>query len=288
MQNKIIKKSPGRIALKTLVIALLIGLTFIMIIPFLWMLSSSFKLQKDVMAVPMDWIPDYFYPDNYLKVLHINTTGKDYHFFLAYWNSIKIAVTCTFTSMLTASMAGYAFAKIRFRGSNVLFLLYLAQMMIPTQVTLIPRFIFFSQLDLVNTHLPLLLPSLVSITATFLMRQSFISVPNELRESAKLDGAGEFRIYAQIMLPIIKPTIGALATIQFMNTWNDYLDPLVFISNWRLNTLPLALNQFVGEEVTQYNLITAACCLTVIPVMLVFLLGQKFFVKGLMTGAVKG
>jgi len=288
MQNKIIKKSPGRIALKTLVIALLIGLTFIMITPFLWMLSSSFKLQKDVMAVPMDWIPDYFYPDNYLKVLHINTTGKDYHFFLAYWNSIKIAVTCTFTSMLTASMAGYAFAKIRFRGSNVLFLLYLAQMMIPTQVTLIPRFIFFSQLDLVNTHLPLLLPSLVSITATFLMRQSFISVPNELRESAKLDGAGEFRIYAQIMLPMIKPTIGALATIQFMNTWNDYLDPLVFISNWRLNTLPLALNQFVGEEVTQYNLITAACCLTVIPVMLVFLLGQKFFVKGLMTGAVKG
>ncbi len=288
MQNKIIKKSPGRIALKTLVIALLIGLTFIMITPFLWLLSSSFKLQKDVMTIPMDWIPDYFYPDNYLKVLHINTTGKDYHFFLAYWNSIKIAVTCTFTSMLTASMAGYAFAKIRFRGSNVLFLLYLAQMMIPTQVTLIPRFIFFSQLDLVNTHLPLLLPSLVSITATFLMRQSFISVPNELRESAKLDGAGEFRIYAQIMLPMIKPTIGALATIQFMNTWNDYLDPLVFISNWRLNTLPLALNQFVGEEVTQYNLITAACCLTVIPVMLVFLLGQKFFVKGLMTGAVKG
>jgi len=288
MQNKIIKKSPGRIALKTLVIAFLIGLTFIMITPFLWLLSSSFKLQKDVMTIPMDWIPDYFYPDNYLKVLHINTTGKDYHFFLAYWNSIKIAVTCTFTSMLTASMAGYAFAKIRFRGSNVLFLLYLAQMMIPTQVTLIPRFIFFSQLDLVNTHLPLLLPSLVSITATFLMRQSFISVPNELRESAKLDGAGEFRIYAQIMLPMIKPTIGALATIQFMNTWNDYLDPLVFISNWRLNTLPLALNQFVGEEVTQYNLITAACCLTVIPVMLVFLLGQKFFVKGLMTGAVKG
>lgn len=288
MQNKIYKKSPGRIALKTLVIALLIGLTFIMITPFLWLLSSSFKLQKDVMTIPMDWIPDYFYPDNYLKVLHINTTGKDYHFFLAYWNSIKIAVTCTFTSMLTASMAGYAFAKIRFRGSNVLFLLYLAQMMIPTQVTLIPRFIFFSQLDLVNTHLPLLLPSLVSITATFLMRQSFISVPNELRESAKLDGAGEFRIYAQIMLPMIKPTIGALATIQFMNTWNDYLDPLVFISNWRLNTLPLALNQFVGEEVTQYNLITAACCLTVIPVMLVFLLGQKFFVKGLMTGAVKG
>lgn len=288
MQNTINQKKPAHIALKTLVIIFLIGLTFIMIIPFLWMLSSSFKLQKDVMTIPMDWIPDYFYPDNYLKVLHINTTGKDYHFFLAYWNSIKIAVTCTFTSMLTASMAGYAFAKIRFRGSNVLFLLYLAQMMIPTQVTLIPRFIFFSQLDLVNTHLPLLLPSLVSITATFLMRQSFISVPNELRESAKLDGAGEFRIYAQIMLPIIKPTIGALATIQFMNTWNDYLDPLVFISNWRLNTLPLALNQFVGEEVTQYNLITAACCLTVIPVMLVFLLGQKFFVKGLMTGAVKG
>ena len=288
MQSNIARNKPGKIALRVLVTALLLGLTLMMIIPFLWMLSSSFKLQKDVMSVPIDWIPDYFYPDNYLKVLHIGTTGKDYHFFLAYWNSIKIAATCTVTSMLTASMAGYAFAKIRFRGSNILFLLYLSQMMIPTQVTLIPRFILFSQLNLVNTHLPLLLPSLVSITATFLMRQAFVSVPNELRESAKLDGAGEFRIYAQIMVPIIKPTIGALATIQFMNSWNDYLDPLVFISNWRLNTLPLALNQFVGEEVTQYNLTTAACCLTVIPVLLIFLFGQKFFVKGLMTGAVKG
>lgn len=288
MQSKSTSKGLGRKALRIFVILMLLGLTFMMIMPFLWMLISSFKMQKDVMTVPIDWIPDYFYPDNYLKVLHIGTSGKDYHFFLSYWNSIKIAVTCTAVSMLTASMAGYAFAKIRFRGANVLFILYLSQMMIPTQVTLIPRFILFSQLELINTHLPLLLPSLVSITATFLMRQAFVSVPNELRESAKLDGAGEFRIYAQIMLPIIKPTIGALATIQFMNTWNDYLDPLVFISDWRLNTLPLALNQFVGEEATQYNLTTAACCLTVIPVMLVFLFGQKFFVKGLMTGAVKG
>ena len=268
----------------------LIAFAFLMITPFIWMLSSSFKPQKDVMTIPIQWIPRHFIWDNYLKVLHVGSyaAGKDYHFFLAYWNSIQISVINTLISVITSAMAGYAFAKLRFRGSNVVFLIYLAQMMVPSQLTLIPRFMMFSQWNLVNTHLPVILPKIISVSSTFLMRQAFLSVPNDLRESATIDGAGEYRIWARIMLPIIAPTLGALCTVQFLDSWNSYLDPLVFLSNWRLQTLPIALNQFVGEEGTQYNLVTAACSLTVIPVFVVFLSGQKFFVKGLVTGAVKG
>ena len=260
-----------------------------MILPFVWMLSASFKLQRDVMRIPIKWIPDYFYIENYRRVLHIGPSAtKDYHFFLAYWNSIKLAVINTLTTMLTAALAGYAFAKIKFWGSKVLFIIYLAQMMIPPQVTLIPRFVMFAEMGLTKSHWPLILSKCVAISAIFLLRQAYSSVPDELRESAKVDGAGEYRIWFQIILPMVKPTLGACATVAFLDSWNNYLDPLVFLANWRLHTIPIALNQFVSEEVTQYGLVMAACCMTVIPVFIVFLCGQKFFIKGLTVGAVKG
>lgn len=261
----------------------------IMITPFIWMVSASFKQQRDVMTVPINWIPDYWYPDNYLRILNIGeTSATNYHFLLAYWNSIKVAVINTFVSVGTAALAGYAFAKLKFRGSKFLFLLFLSQMMIPSQLTLIPRFVIFSELNLTSTHLPIILPKLIAVSAVFMMRQAFMGIPNELRESAQIDGAGEYYTWFHIMLPVVLPTLGALATVQFLDSWNAYLDPLVFLSNWRLRTLPLALNQFISEEGTQYNLTMAACCLSVIPVFIVFLSGQKFFIKGLITGSVKG
>ena len=252
------------------------------------MISASFKYERDVMTIPIQWIPENATWDNYKDVLHINSKGKDYHFLLAYWNSIKVTVLATFVSVITAMMAGYTFAKLRFPGANVLFIIYLAQMMVPSQLTLIPRFVLFSELEMTNTHLSIIAPKLIAVSATFMMRQAFMGVPNELRESAMIDGAGEWRIWWQIMVPQIKPTIGALATVQFLDSWNSYLDPLIFLSDWRLRTLPIALNQFVSEEGTQYNLVAAACCLTVIPVFIIFLCGQKFFIKGLTVGAVKG
>ena len=267
----------------------LILFSVLMILPFVWMLSASFKVQRDVMTIPIKWIPDYFYIENYRRVLHIGpSASKDYHFFLAYWNSIKLAVINTVTTMATAALAGYAFAKIKFWGSKVLFIVYLAQMMIPPQVTLIPRFVMFAELGLTKSHWPLILSKCVAISSIFLLRQAYSSVPDELRESAKVDGAGEYRIWYQIVLPMVKPTLGACATVAFLDSWNNYLDPLVFLSNWRLHTIPIALNQFVSEEVTQYGLVMAACCMTVIPVFVVFLCGQKFFIKGLTVGAVKG
>lgn len=280
----------GKTVVKILVVAFLILFTIYMLLPFIWMISASFKTEKDVMSVPIKWIPETFNLDNFKRVLNLGIyqDTTNYHFIRAYGNSIKVSVISTACSVLSASLAGYAFAKLKFRGSKVLFIIYLAQMMVPTQLTLIPRFLFFSQLGLNNSHLSLILPKVVSVTSTFLVRQAYISTPGELREAAKIDGAGEFHIWWKIMTPLIKPTLAAVATVDFLASWNDYLDPLVFLSKWEQRTLPLALNQFIGTEVTQYNLIMAACCLTVIPVFIVFLCGQKFFMKGLTVGAVKG
>ena len=268
----------------------LIGLVALsMVTPFIWMVSASMKLPLDVMKLPIKWIPEYFYPDNYKKVWNIGgVAARDYHFGLAYFNSIKIAVINLTGSVITSTLAGYAFAKIKFRGSNVLFLLYLATMMIPSQVTLIPKFVFFNKMGLTGTHLTLILPGLITITGTFLMRQYFMQIPDELRESARVDGANEYVIWARIMVPIAKPSMASLAMVVFLWNWNSYLEPLVFLSDWRLYTIPIALTNFIAESVTEYNLVMAAASSALIPAFLVFVLGQKFLVKGLVVGAVKG
>ncbi len=291
-KNKVInrkKESPSRKIIRLLMTAVILVLAAVMVVPFIWMISASFKTEADVMKIPIDWIPNYWYIDNYLKVLSIGTTSStNYHFPLAYWNSIKVSVISTVISVSSATMAGYAFAKLKFKGSNVLFIIYLAQMMVPSQLTLIPRFVIFSELGMTNSHLSLILPKIIAVSSTFMLRQSFLGAPDELRDAARIDGAGEYRTFIQVMAPLVKPTIAATATVQFLDSWNSYLDPLVFISNWRQWTIPLALNQFVGTEVTQYNLTMAACCMAVVPVFIVFLCGQKFFLKGLTVGAVKG
>jgi len=278
-----------RIALKTIFTTIISVLAITMITPFIWMLSASMKLPLDVMKLPIEWIPKYFYPDNYMKVWNIGgKSARNYHFGLAYWNSIKIAVINLCGSVLTSTLAGYAFAKIKFRGRDILFLLYLATMMIPSQVTLIPKFVMFNSMGITGTHLTLILPGLITITGTFLMRQYFMQIPDELRESARVDGANEFLIWSRIMVPIAKPNMASLAMVVFLWNWNSYLEPLVFLSDWRLYTIPIALTNFIEESVTEYNLIMAAASSALIPAFLVFLLGQKFLVRGLVAGAVKG
>lgn len=267
-----------------------IGLfAFAMVIPFLWMLSASMKHESDVMKLPIDWIPNYLYFHNYLNVWHLGREATtDYHFALAYCNSLKIAGINLFGAVFTSTLAGYAFAKIPFRGRDKVFLLYLATMMVPNQVTLIPRFVIFNQLHLMGTHWPLILPMLVTITGTFLLRQYFMQVPNSLREAAIIDGASEFKTWWSIMVPIATPGMGALAMLDFLWNWNNYLDALVFLSNWRLYTIPVALTNFIEESLTEYGLLMAAASSALIPIFLVFLFGQRFFVKGIVAGAVKG
>jgi multiple sugar transport system permease protein len=197
-----------------------IGLCLLMLSPFIWMIGASLKKEADVMKQGVGLFPTYWYPQNYLRVLGF--AGKtNYHFLQGYWNSIKVAAISALVAGISSCLAGYAFAKLKFRGSNVLFLLYLSQMMIPSQLTLIPRFVIFSAIGLVNTHWALILPKIVAVSATFMMRQAFLGTSEELREAAKIDGASEFRIFYQIMVPIIIPTIAAVCTTQFVSSWNS-------------------------------------------------------------------
>lgn len=285
-----IKKAKYKEMLLRVFWTMLLGmLAFSMIVPFLWMVSASMKVSADVMELPIKWIPDYFYPDAYLKVWNIGGAAvRDYHFGLAYWNSIKIALINVCGSVLTSTLAGYAFAKIKFRGANAIFLIYLATMMIPSQVTLIPKFVMFSQMNLLGTHWTLILPGLFTVTGTFLMRQFFLQTPNELREAAIIDGASEFKTWYRVMVPVAKPAMASLAMVVFLWNWNNYLDPLVYLTHWTLYTIPVSLTNFIQEQSTDYNLLMAAASSAILPVFVVFLAGQKFFVKGLVSGAVKG
>lgn len=290
------QKLSGGISYKTrnllariIITAIVAVISITMVIPFIWMLSASMKLPLDVMKLPIDWIPDYLYTKNYKVVWNIGDAApRDYHFALAYFNSIKLAVINMVGAVTTSALAGYAFAKIKFRGSSVAFMLYLATMMIPSQVTLIPKYTLFDKLGLMGTHWTMILPGIVSITGTFLMRQYFMQIPDELRESAFIDGANEFRIWGQIMIPIAKPAMASLAMIVFLWSWNNYMDALVFLRNWRLYTIPVSLTNFVEESTTEYSLIMAASASALLPVFALFLAGQRFFVKGLAAGAVKG
>ena len=245
--------TPKNRAMRLIVTLFIIALTVFMVSPFVWMISAAFKKEADVMTTQLQLFPGYFYPDNFLKVLGFNSVS-DYHFIRSYGNSIKVGILATMVSVGSSVLAGYAFAKLRFPGSGALFILYLSQLMIPSQLTLIPRFVIFSEIGMTGTHWSLVLPKVVSVSSTFMMRQAFLSVPDELRESAKIDGAGEFRTFLQIMAPMAIPSIAAIATVQFMGSWNNYMDPLIFISNWRQWTLPLALNAFVGDTGRQYGL----------------------------------
>lgn len=263
------------------VIMLLVGFT--MIIPFIWMISASLKMQKDVLAVPIQWIPGYWYPLNFVKVW-----SGTYNIAQNYFNSIKITSINVIGAVLTSALAGYSFAKINFKGRNLVFLLYLSTMMIPNQVTMIPKFILFHEMHILNTHYSLILPGLFTIFGTFLMRQAYTQVPSSLSESAYIDGAGEIRIWWQVVTPLVKPSLAALMLLVFMWNWNAYEEPLIFLSSEKLFTIPVGLNKFIDENISAYNLIMAASVSALIPVFGIFIAGQKYFVQGLTAGAVKG
>jgi len=237
----------------------------------------------DVYSVPVKWVPDYWYPNNYKTILSAGSS-----FILNYYNSIKITVINVTGGILVSALSGYAFARLRFKGKNVIFLLYLATMMVPTQVTIIPKFVLFNTLGLLNTHLSIIIPGLLNISSTFMMRQAYLGVPAALSESAKIDGAGELRVWWQIITPLIKPTIAALVILMFLSNWNSYEEPMIFLSSPKLFTIPIGLNSFRDENVSRDNLIMAATVSSVLPIFIIFLIGQKQFTKGLIVGAIKG
>lgn len=253
----------------------------VMVLPFLWMLSTAFKPTAEVFKMPPQLIGSRIEFGNFLRVSDRFPFGR---FFL---NSLKIAVIVVGVQLFTSSMAGFAFARLRFRGRDKLFLLYLATMMIPAQVTLIPNFLLMGQLNLVNTHYSLILPALVSAFGTFLMRQFFITVPPALEEAAKIDGCTPFGVYRRVFLPLSTPITATLAIFVLMNIWNDYFNPLIYINSVEKMTLTMGLALMQGMYSTDWVVLMAGTTLSLLPIIIAFLLAQDLFVKGVMLSGVK-
>ncbi|OPH56043.1 sugar ABC transporter ATP-binding protein [Paenibacillus ferrarius] len=254
-----------------------------MIMPFLWMISTSFKSPSEVFQYPIQWIPSKITLEHHLKVW----TGKE-SFVIYYINSLKIALICMVGATFLSSLAAYGFSRIEFKGRNLLFMFYLSMMMVPPQVLFVPKFILFDKIGIYNTHWALILPGLFTIFGVFLMRQFFLSIPQEITESAFVDGAGHFRIFFQLMLPLAKPALATLAIIDFSWNWNDYENALVFLLDRNLYTVPLGMQNFILEFNIDYNGMMAATSAGIVPMLLVFLIGQKYIIQGITGSAVKG
>lgn len=253
-----------------------------MIVPFLWMLSTSLKSLGEVFIFPPKLLGERIVWENYLRISDRYPFGR---FFL---NSLKISVIVTAFQVLTSSMAGFAFARLKFRGREALFAMYLATLMVPFHVTLVPTFVMMRTFGWVDTHYSLILPSLVSAFGTFLMRQFFVTIPVELEESARIDGCTPFGIFARIFMPLSKPALATLSVFTFMGTWNDYIKPLIFINSIGKMTVPLGLASMQGLYSTDWPVLMAGTVIALLPVLVVFLLAQEYFVQGITLSGIKG
>lgn len=272
----------GKALLTGLQYALLIAVALIMLVPFAWMVSTSLKTEEYILRT--DFIPNPASFDSYIRLFEIMPMGR------MIFNSFFITVTATVGQILIAAMAGYAFARMKWRGRNVVFALYLATMMIPYQVVVIPQFVLVSKLGWVNTYQALILPSLFSAFATFLLRQAFLSIPAELEEAAIMDGANHLVIFWRIMLPLSKPVLATLTVFAFMSIWNAYLWPLFVARKEEFMTLPLGLATLQGsnQSLTEWNLVMAGAVITVLPILVIYLFAQKWFVQGAVISGIKG
>lgn len=246
-----------------------------MIVPFFWMIGTSLKDFSQVFNIPPNWIPDPVVWQNYPDSFNALPFGR------AYWNSFYIAAIVVTSQLLTCSMAAYAFARIRFPFRDTIFILFLATLMIPHQVTIIPTYLIMRDLGWLDTHLALIVPpALFSAFGVFLLRQFIKSLPEELEESAILDGANRWRVYWQIIVPLIKAPLAALAIFSFLAQWNNFFNPNIFLSTPEKFTIPLLLNQFRGLYVTDWTLMMAAATIAVIPVLIIYLIGQRYIIEG--------
>ncbi|NMB01261.1 MAG: carbohydrate ABC transporter permease [Firmicutes bacterium] len=262
------------------VLATLIG--FFNLVPFFWMISTSLKARKALLVLPIQWIPDAPSIEAYQRLFQL------FPFARAIWNSLFISITTTIIVMVSSSMAAYVFAKIPFKGRELLFTLFLMTMMIPGQVTMIPNFLVLRYLGLLNTYLGVLLPTIYNAFATFLLRQNIRVIPDAYSEAAIIDGASHFTIFWRIIVPLSKPILAALSVITFMGTWNDYLWPLIVLTDRAKMTLPVGLGLLNTQYGNQYNLLMAGGLISMIPILLLYFLAQKYFEQGLSIGGIKG
>lgn len=261
---------------------LLVAAALFMVVPFLWMLSTSLKANEYVLSMPPQLIPRPLSWGSYTQLVELFPIGH------MLFNSVLAAVLTTLGQLVTCSMAAYAFARMRFRGSSALFVVYLATLMIPSQVTITPLFILMRYMGWINTYQGLILPGVFGAFGTFLLRQFFLSIPHELEEAAFLDGASHWTIYSQIVLPLARPALATLAVFAFMASWNAFLWPLFVVRDPNLMTLPVGLATLHGQYLTQWNLVMAGAVITVLPMLAVYLMAQRYFVQGIARSGIKG
>ena len=275
-------ESSGQKVLKVLLYVFLIVMAAIMLLPFLWMLSASLKQDRDVFTFPIKWIPENPEWANYSRIwtqipllTYILTT-------------VKLTIIVTLLQLFTSSFAAYAFAKLRFKGRNALFLGYVATIAVPWQAYMVPQFMMLRSMGLNNTHLAIIILQAFSAFGVFMMKQFYEGIPTELCEAARIDGMTEYGIYAKIMLPLAKPSLSTLTIFTFVNTWNDFLGPYIYLTRDNLKTIQLGLRSFIGQYSSEYGLIMAGSVVTMIPVIAVFLALQKYFVEGVASSGLKG
>ena len=276
------KKKSSAVLRRVLLYIVLILIAVIMVVPFLWMLSTSLKTQYDAVKIPPVWIPDPPQWENYVKLF---TEQPMFQFML---NTIKIVFFVVLGQLFFSSLAAYSFARISFKGRNVVFFFYIATLMVPGQVTMIPTYLMFAKAGLTDNHLALILPAFFSAFGVFLLRQFFMSLPRELEEAAKIDGCNPFMTYWRIMLPLVVPAMLTLGVFTLMNTWNDYMGPLIYLSSPEKYTMTLGIAYFKGVYTTQWNLVMAGSIVSVVPILIAYLCAQKYFIEGIAFSGVKG
>ena len=282
MKQKSSSIKAGHTAAMAVIYVILILITALMLIPFLWMLSASLKMNKDVFTFPIQWIPDSprwrHYVDIWTKI-PLLTFVK---------NSAKLTVIVTLLQLFTSSFAAYAFAKMEFRGKKVLFLGYIATIAVPWQAYMVPQFMMMRAWHLNNTHLAIICLQAFSAFGVFLMKQFYEGVPSELCEAARIDGLTEYGIWFRVMLPLSKPALSTLTIFTFVSTWNDFLGPLIYLTRDEVKTIQIGLRMFIRQYSAEYGLIMAASVIALIPVLIIFLALQKYFVQGVAATGIKG
>lgn len=257
-------------------------LAVIAMVPFFWMISTSFKSRGALMAIPIQWIPENPTWDAYVKVF------SKFPFAKTIGNSLFISVSYTVITLLSSSMAAFAFAKLKFPGNNLVFRCYLATMMIPTQVTMIPLFVIMNKMGLIDSYASVILPSIFRPFAVFMLVQQMRTIPNDFLDAARIDGANMFQVFGKVALPLCGPSLATLSITTFMESWNDYLWPLLMLTNKNKMTLPIALSTLNGQYATEYNVLMAGSLISMIPIVIIYIFAQKYFKDGMMSGGIKG
>jgi multiple sugar transport system permease protein len=274
-----------RVRWRDFVAMLILGVLAVLVfLPFVWMFSTSLRPANQSFDLPPDWLPTHWQWENYRKVFDSNVPVLRFAY-----NSAKITLIVTLGQLVTCSMAGFAFARLRFPLRNTLFILLLASLMVPNQVTVIPLFILMRRLHLIDNHWSLILPGLTSAFGVFLMRQFFMTLPQDLTDAAKVDGAGPWTTFTQVAVPLAGPSLAALAIINVQTTWNAYFYPLIFLNSWEKMTLPLGITALRGYMAGgNASVVMAAVTLAVVPVLVLFLVAQRWIIAGITQTGLKG